>query len=62
VPWHRGATGLYSVDVDTMAVDHIVDGKCVIYGWSKAASRDRFAAAVTSPEIILRHLVPLIKR
>lgn len=49
---HRGATGLYSVDVDTMAVDHIVDGKCVIYGWSKAASRDRFAAAVTSPEII----------
>lgn len=49
---NSGATGLYSVGVDTMAVSPIVDGKCVIYGWSKSASCDKLAVAVTSPDII----------
>lgn len=48
----RGATGLYSVDTETMAVSKITCGKSVICGWSKATSSDKFAVAVTSPDII----------
>ena len=48
----RGATGLYSVDVDTMSINHVAGGKSAIYGWSKAVSCDKFAVAVTSPGII----------
>jgi dipeptidyl aminopeptidase/acylaminoacyl peptidase len=48
----HGATGLYSVDVDTRAVNLVAGGNSAIYGWSKAASCDKFALAVTSPEVI----------
>ena len=38
--------------VETGEIERLTQGDCAIYGWSKASDCDKFALAVTSPEVI----------
>lgn len=48
----HGRCALYSVSVETGEIERLTQGDCAIYGWSKASDCDKFALAVTSPEVI----------
>ncbi len=49
---NEGRTDLYSVNTETTEITQITWGNSAVYGWSKAVGSDKFALAVTSPELI----------
>ncbi len=49
---NKGKTHLYSIDTQTQVTDKLTSGNCTIYGWSKSANSDKFAAAITSYDTI----------